>query len=118
MSRLFRIHLVPTASGRNRTVPGRPCSSSWIAREAGATVTDATGQPHDLHSAATPALTSQLISLIRAADLTEPPDTPTEPTLPHADLDAILSHARLSWPADQAPDRGPAGSPNGPPSGH
>src|SRR6266568_904628 len=48
-----------------------------LAREAGAAVTDAYGDPHDLNSAATiaaaPPLISQLIPLIQAADLTTDP---------------------------------------------
>jgi beta-phosphoglucomutase-like phosphatase (HAD superfamily) len=69
-----------------------------IAREAGATVTDADGSPHDINSAATIAapasLLSQLLPLIRAADLTGSQDTPVPYTSPYAALDAILSHAR------------------------
>ena len=69
-----------------------------IAREAGATVTDADGSPHDINSAATiaapAALLSQLLPLIRAADLTGSPDTPVPFTSPYAALDGILSRAR------------------------
>jgi myo-inositol-1(or 4)-monophosphatase len=69
-----------------------------LAREAGATVVDANGHPHQFTSAATiaaaPALTSELIRLIRAADITNPP-TGTVPDLTsYAELDAILSRAR------------------------
>ena len=70
-----------------------------LAREAGATVTDANGQPHTLHSAATIAapapLISQLVALIRAADLTaDARDAPLRQPSPYAALDAILSRAR------------------------
>jgi myo-inositol-1(or 4)-monophosphatase len=69
-----------------------------LAREAGATVVDANGDPHQFTSAATiaaaPALTSELIRLIRAADITNPP-TGTVPDLTtYAELDAILSQAQ------------------------
>jgi myo-inositol-1(or 4)-monophosphatase len=69
-----------------------------LAREAGASVVDANGDPHLFTSAATiaaaPALTSELIRLIRAADITSPP-TGTIPDLTsYAELDAILSQAR------------------------
>ena len=69
-----------------------------LAREAGATVVDADGSPHNLDSAATIAapapLLSQLIPLIRAADLTDSQDTPVPYKSPYAALDAILSGAR------------------------
>ncbi len=70
-----------------------------LAREAGATVTDANGNPHDLHSAATiaatPQLISQLIPLIQAADLTaDPKDTQAGYASPYTALDNILSQAR------------------------
>jgi myo-inositol-1(or 4)-monophosphatase len=69
-----------------------------IAREAGATVTDADGSPHDINSAATiaapAALLGQLLPLIRAADLTGSQDTPAPYTSPYAALDGILSRAR------------------------
>lgn len=69
-----------------------------IAREAGAAVTDADGQPHDLNSAATiaaaPALISQLIPLIQAADLTALQDSQTGFASPYKTLDEILSQAR------------------------
>lgn len=70
-----------------------------LAREAGATVTDANGRPHDLNSAATiaaaPALISQLIPLIQAADLTaDPKDTQAGYASPYSALDNILSQAR------------------------
>ena len=69
-----------------------------LAREAGAMVVDANGSPHDLDSAATIAapapLLSQLIPLIRAADLTGSQDTPVPYKSPYAALDAILSRAR------------------------
>jgi myo-inositol-1(or 4)-monophosphatase len=69
-----------------------------IAREAGAAVTDAHGQPHDLNSAATiaaaPLLISQLIPLIQAADLTTPHDGQAGYASPYKALDEILSQAR------------------------
>jgi myo-inositol-1(or 4)-monophosphatase len=70
-----------------------------IAREAGAHVSDANGQPHTISSdatiAAAPAIADQLIALLRTADLTPgAQDTPVAFTPPHAGLDAILSRAR------------------------
>ncbi len=69
-----------------------------LAREAGATVVDADGLPHDLDSAATiaapAALLNQLIPLIRAADLTGSQNTPVPYKSPYVALDAILSRAR------------------------
>jgi Inositol monophosphatase family len=69
-----------------------------LAREAGATVVDADGRPHNLDSAATIAapapLLSQLIPLLRAADLTDSQNPPLPYTSPYAALDAILSRAR------------------------
>jgi myo-inositol-1(or 4)-monophosphatase len=69
-----------------------------IAREAGATVTDANGRPHDLNSATTiaaaPALISQLIPLIQAADLAAPQDGQAGFAAPYKTLDEILSQAR------------------------
>jgi myo-inositol-1(or 4)-monophosphatase len=68
-----------------------------IAREAGATVVDADGSPHTLHSAATIAasapLIAQLIPLIQAAEL---PDTHNQDahSSPYAALDTILSQTR------------------------
>jgi myo-inositol-1(or 4)-monophosphatase len=69
-----------------------------LAREAGASVVDANGHPHQFTSAATiaaaPALTSELIRLIRASDIASPP-TGTVPDLTsYAELDAILSQAQ------------------------
>jgi myo-inositol-1(or 4)-monophosphatase len=69
-----------------------------LAREAGATVVDADGRPHNLDSASTIAapapLLSQLIPLLRAADLTDSQDTPVPYQSPYTALDAILSRAR------------------------
>jgi beta-phosphoglucomutase-like phosphatase (HAD superfamily) len=83
------------------TLSNKPWDTSagvLIAREAGATVTDAHGNPHDLNSAATiaaaPALISQLIPLIQAADLTAPQDTQVGFASPYKALDEILSQAR------------------------
>lgn len=69
-----------------------------VAREAGASVVDANGSPHDLSSTATiaapPVLVGNLVRLIRAADITaEPQEIPTQPAPPYAALDAILSRA-------------------------
>jgi myo-inositol-1(or 4)-monophosphatase len=67
-----------------------------IAREAGATVLDRNGTPHDVNStaaiAAPPPLVDQLVSLIQAADDEYRPTPGDKP--PHATLDAILSQTR------------------------
>ena len=83
------------------TLGNKPWDTSagvLLAREAGATVVDADGRPHDLDSAATiaapAALLSQLLPLIRAADLTDSQDTQVPYVSPYAALDAILSRAR------------------------
>jgi myo-inositol-1(or 4)-monophosphatase len=69
-----------------------------LAREAGATVVDANGNPHQFTSAATiataPALTGELIRLISAADITTPPTGIAPDLVSYAELDAILSRAR------------------------
>ena len=69
-----------------------------IAREAGATVVDIDGSPHDFSSAATitapAALIDQLVLLLRAADVNGNQDTPAGRASPYAALDAILSQAR------------------------
>jgi myo-inositol-1(or 4)-monophosphatase len=110
--RVHRIRMLGTAAvdlawvadGRldaSVTLGNKPWDTSagvLIAREAGAAVTDANGRPHDLNSAATiaaaPALISQLIPLIQAADLTAPQDAQTGNTSPYKALDNILSQAR------------------------
>jgi myo-inositol-1(or 4)-monophosphatase len=111
--RVHRIRMLGTAAvdlawvadGRldaSVTLGNKPWDTSagvLIAREAGATVTDANGRPHDLNSAATiaaaPALISQLIPLIQAADLTaDPKDSQSGYASPHTALDSILSRAR------------------------
>jgi myo-inositol-1(or 4)-monophosphatase len=70
-----------------------------IAREAGARVTDAHGNPHNFGSAATiaapPTLVASLVRLLRAADTsTDRQETPTQLTASYAALDAVLSRAR------------------------
>jgi myo-inositol-1(or 4)-monophosphatase len=70
-----------------------------IAREAGARVTDADGNPHTISSdatiAAAPAIADQILALLRTADLTPgAQDTKVAYTSPHAALDVILSGAR------------------------
>jgi len=110
--RVHRIRMLGTAAvdlawvadGRldaSITLSNKPWDTSagvLIAREAGATVTDAHGNPHDLNSAATiaaaPALISQLIPLIQAADLTAPQDAQVGFASPYKELDEILSQAR------------------------
>lgn len=66
-----------------------------IAREAGATVLDKDGAPHDLTSAATIAATrpllDQLMPLIQATDSEYLPVNPAPP--PHATLSAIIARA-------------------------
>jgi myo-inositol-1(or 4)-monophosphatase len=111
-ARVHRIRMLGTAAldlawvadGRldaSVTLGNKPWDTSagvLLAREAGATVVDADGSPHDLSSAATIAapasLLSQLIPLIRAADLTDSQDTPVPYKSPYAALDTILSRAR------------------------
>ncbi len=98
------VDLAWVAAGRldaSITLSNKPWDTSagvLIAREAGATVTDAHGRPHDLNSAATiaaaPPLISQLIPLIQAADLTTPQDSQIGFASPHKALDEILSQAR------------------------
>ena len=90
-----------------------------IAREAGAAVTDADGQPHTLTSAATiaapPALIPQLVPLIQAAsnDTASADDRPSQRS-PYADLDAILSRVRFLIFDFDGPVRDPAtGTPAG-----
>src|SRR5712691_6240892 len=110
--RVHRIRMLGTAAvdlawvadGRldaSITFSNKPWDASagvLIAREAGATVTDAHGRPHDLNSAATiaaaPPLISQLIPLIQAADLATPQDNQIGFASPHKALDEILSQAR------------------------
>jgi myo-inositol-1(or 4)-monophosphatase len=110
--RVHRIRMLGTAAvdlawvadGRldaSITLSNKPWDTSagaLIAREAGAAVTDAHGRSHNLNSAATiaaaPALISQLIPLIQAADLTAPQDAQVGFTSPYKALDEILSQAR------------------------
>jgi myo-inositol-1(or 4)-monophosphatase len=118
-SRVHRIRMLGTAAldlawvaaGRldaSITLSNNPWDTAagvLIAREAGATVTDADGTQHALSSAATiaatPSLISQLVSLIRTADLGQAPsadpdatESPNVAPSPHAALDGILSQAR------------------------
>jgi myo-inositol-1(or 4)-monophosphatase len=98
------VDLAWVAAGRldaSITLSNKPWDTSagaLIAREAGATVTDAHGNPHDLNSAATiaaaPQLISQLIPLIQAADLTASQDAQIGFASPYKELDEILSQAR------------------------
>jgi myo-inositol-1(or 4)-monophosphatase len=84
-----------------QNTPWDVCAGVLIAREAGASVVDADGSPHDLASAATIAAPAQLISqliplipLTRAADLVSTDETSPGRTSPYAALDGILSRAR------------------------
>jgi myo-inositol-1(or 4)-monophosphatase len=79
--------------------PWDTLAGALIAREAGATVVDTDGSPHDLHSAATIAapapLISQIIPLIQDAGYPpQPQDTRVARTSPYAALDHILRSAR------------------------
>jgi myo-inositol-1(or 4)-monophosphatase len=71
-----------------------------LAREAGATATDANGVPHNLDSAVTiaasPGLIDQLILLVHAADANDAnrQDGHVRDLSPYASLDAVLSHGR------------------------
>jgi myo-inositol-1(or 4)-monophosphatase len=98
------VDLAWVAAGRldaSVTLSNNPWDTSagvLIAREAGAAVTDAHGQPHDLNSGATiaaaPSLISQLVPLIQTANLTAPQHRQADFASPYQALDEILSQAR------------------------